>query len=272
LWRDRTLIWLAPTRVSWLTLERGRPRIVAKASVEVDPDFGVEPWQGALAALRPEAEKWRRSAVCVTVVLSNHFVRYVLVPASKGLHGAEEAQALARYHFTRVHGERSRGWEVRLGDSRARLPQIASAIDAALLEALRACFPATASPRLVSVQPYLMAAFNRWRDRFASEGAWFLLPEPGRACLALIAGERWLSLQNVRGDYDHPETWADLVARERLRTEAERIPATVLVHAPQAIATPLPGANWKGLVSGPFWPAGVTLPAESHYGAALTAT
>jgi hypothetical protein len=272
LWRDRLLVSIAPAAVSWVRLGRGRPRVLAKRTVEADPEFGAAPWDGALAALRAEGAAWCKDALTVTVVVSNHFARYVIVPPSPGLHGTEEARALARFHFARVHGERSREWEVRLDDSRAQVPRLACAVDADLLEALRACFPASATPRLASVQPYLMAAYNRWRSAFPLEGAWFLMVEPERACLALIVRERWLAVQNLRGAYDHADTWSELVEREHWRTNTEYIPETVLVHAPRGGAAPLRGAHWKDLITGTFWPDGVSLPADAHYGAALTAS
>ena len=87
----------------------------------------------------------------VTVVLSNHFARYTVVPPQVDA-TAEEELALARFHFAKIHGERARGWEVRIsraGDG----PRLACAIDASLLERLKACFPKGGKARLASVQP-----------------------------------------------------------------------------------------------------------------------
>ena len=274
LWRDRLLIFLAPSAVSWLKLRAGfKRRIGDKHTIEADPAYGPEPWQGAVAALRAEAEAWRNDALSVTVVLSNHFVRYVLVPASEGVRSIDEAHALARFHFSKVHGERCRNWDVRLGDPGAGAPQLACAIDAGLLPALRACFPKSARPRLASVQPYLMSAFNCWHARFPKAGAWFLLLEAERACLALIAGRRWITVQNAKGSYDHPDEWASLLDRERWRVNLDQVPETVLVHAPRPANVPLPREGaWKPLVTSAFWPAGISLPEDWRYASVLTAT
>lgn len=272
--RERVLVSVAPHEMSWLRLGAGfKPRIHAKRTVEVDPAYGPEPWQGAVAALRSEAGAWRKDSVAVTIVLSNHFVRYVVVPASEGVSGVDEAHALARFHFSKVHGERCRNWDVRLGDARARTPQLASAVDAGLLPALRACFPKQSRPRLVSVQPYLMSAFNCWRRQFPKSGAWLLLVEAERTCIALIAGRRWITVQNAKGSYDHPVEWASLLDRERWRVNFEQTPETVLVHTPRPASAPLPREGaWKLLVTNTFWPAGVSLPEDWRYAAALTAT
>ena len=67
----------------------------------------------------------------------------------------------------------------------------------ALLERLKACFPKGGKARLVSVQPALMAAYNGARDRIPREGAWLLLVEAGRACLARLAAHGWASVHHV---------------------------------------------------------------------------
>jgi len=272
--RERLLVSLAPAEVSWLRLGAGlKPRIVAKRTVEVDPAYGPESWQGAVAALRSETETWRKDPVSVTIVLSNHFARYALVPPSAGVSGMDEERALARFHFAKVHGERCRAWDVRVGDTRVSAPQVACAIDAGLLEALRACFPREARPQLVSVQPYLMSAFNCWRRQFPKAGAWFLLVEAERACLALIAGRRWITVQNAKGSYHHPDEWVNLLDRERWRVNLEQVPDTVLVHTPLLANAPPPRAgDWKLLVTKAFWPPGISLPEDSRYTAALTAS
>ena len=274
LWRDRLLVSLASAEVCWLRLSAAlKPRVLAKGSLRVDPAYGPEPWHGALAALRAEAEAWRRDRVSVTIVLSNHFVRYALVPQGTRVSGAEEEHALARYYFLKVHGEQSRTWDVRLSDARSSGAKVACAIDAGLLAALHACFPSDRRPRLVSVQPLLMAAFNCWRGQFPKTGAWLLLVEPGRACLALHSGRNWIAVQNTKGDYPDAEAWAHLLDLERWRTDLEHVPDTVFVHAPRRSGAQLTrhGAwNLRGLQLA--WPLGLGPLEDSAYAAALTAS
>jgi hypothetical protein len=140
------------------------------------------------------------------VVLSNHFVRYAIVPWTAGLDTAAEEEAYVRHHFAKVYGERAKTWALRWSDNGGT--RLASAIDQALLEALK-----QALPRLASVQPYLMAAINRCRASIPRSGAWLALVEADRACIALHAGGRWQSVQNAKG------AWLDLLERERHRAE-----------------------------------------------------
>lgn len=246
LWRDRVLVALAPDAVSWVRVRGAlKPRAVACGEAEADPAHGNEPWAGALSALRAAAEAWRNERVAVTVVLSNHFVRYALVdPPPRGV-SAEEGLALARFHFTRLHGERVQAWDVRVAPAKRGSPQVASAIDRALLAALEAVFAKPARARLVSVQPYLMSAYNRWRERFEPRGTWLVLPEPGRVCLALLAGETWGAVQSARSTADAPHDWLALLDREAQRTAIQPVPATVLARAATAADADAVETPWR---------------------------
>jgi hypothetical protein len=232
LWRDRLLVSLAPTSVSWVRLSGVfRPRVVAKHAVAVSGEAALEPWQGAVAVLQEEAERLRRERLAVTIVLSNHFVRYAVVPPLDRSARAVEALALARFHFSKIHGDRAAAWDVRLAPAAGGKPTLASAIDKALLDALKATFPPRGRARLVSVQPYTMSAFNFWRSKVGREGAWLLLVEPGTACLAMIARNEWITVQNVRSGYAASENWPALLDREKHRVNVPDVPKTVLTRS-----------------------------------------
>jgi hypothetical protein len=215
-------IGLSPSEVS-LARERGllRKAVVERKTLACDPAFGAQPWDGALQALKD-----CDPGLPATVVLSNHFVRYALVPWSDALDGEAEEDAYVRHHFARIHGERASGWALRWTD--AGPSRLASAIDKALLEALR-----QALPRLVSVQPYLMAAINRCRGAIPKAGAWLALVEADRACIALHAGGGWRSVQNAKG------AWLELLERERHRADGA-VPQLALVSG----IVPEPAAGW----------------------------
>jgi hypothetical protein len=233
LWRDRLLISLAPDAVAFARVAGGpRPRILAKEAFGCDPAFGTESWQGATAALAEAVLPLRGERLDATVVLSNHFVRYAVVPFDAGVTGPDEELALARFHFAKVHGERTRNWDVRLSEGPHGAGRLASAVDTELIQAIRACFPPQGKARLVSAQPYLMSAFNRWRGTVADEGTWLLLVEPQRTCLALYAARAWTAVHTVRGEFPGPENWAELLDRQQLRADLATAPRTVLVHAP----------------------------------------
>jgi hypothetical protein len=167
----------------------------------------------------------------VRVILSNAFVRYALVPWSDALSGAAEEAAYVRHHFLRVHGERAKGWTFRASPAPGRAPRLCSAIDTALLEQLKKSLK-----RLVSVQPALMAVFNRCRGEIPAGGAWLALVEPERACIALHAKGNWQAVQNARGE------WLAILERERHRLAGDA-PELVLLHSDETLPAEAPG--WK---------------------------
>jgi hypothetical protein len=206
---------------------------VGEQTVPCDPAFGTEAWQGAVAALR--TLQWARPSR-VEVILSNHFVRYAVIPWSGALAGAAEEQAYVRHHFAKIHGEKAKGWLVRASPASAGAPRLASAIDPALLEEIGRAFPRGGSARLVSVQPLLMSRFNAWREQLPASGAWLVIAEGERACVALHAARAWRSVQNARGP------WLELLERERYRAPAGEVPSLVLLAG---APTPAHSATWQ---------------------------
>ena len=199
LFPERLLVGLAPAELT-----------VGAKRYPCDPAFGAEPWHGALEALKGITFPRAR----VTVVLSNHFVRYALVPWNAALADPAEEEAYVRHHFAKIHGERAKSWVLRWSADAADAPRLATAIDAGLVDALKECFPVKGKARLVSIQPYLMAAANRAQAAVPASGAWLVFAERERSCVALHAGGRWRSVQNAKGP------WLATLEREWHRAEA----------------------------------------------------
>ena len=217
--RDRLYVSLEPESLAVCRV-RGFfvSRIVSKTRQEIDAQYGPAPWDGVVEALKKHLDALKAERLDVTIVLSNRLVRYALVPYDAALAGPEEGLALARFHFTRIYGERAKGWDLRLSEAAAGRPRIASGTDEGLVSALRACVPRGGRARLVSVQPYLMAAFNQWRggpQGKSGDGAWLVLLERDRACFALASRDGWHAVQSLR--LQDPQEVFELLEREALR-------------------------------------------------------
>jgi hypothetical protein len=198
-WRERVEVGFYPDR---LVLVRGK----ATESIALAPAAPPEPrWRAGLDAL---AGLEALTGAEVTVVLSSFFVRYALVPATEALVGAGERLAFARHCLARVYGSVAEGWVVRLSG------EVACGVELRLIDGLRSALAARGN-RLRSVQPRLMAAFNRHRRQLGEQPSWFVDVEPGLASLALLASRRWQSLRSVKL---RAESWEDelpgLLARE----------------------------------------------------------
>lgn len=185
---------------------------------------GAPPWQGALERLKASELGNAR----VAIELSNHFVRYALVPWTQALSTPVEEEAYVRHHFAKIHGERAKGWAVRASEAAPGEPRLASAVDSALIEALKKVFEGKKA-KLVSIQPALMARFNAARGALPADGAWLVVAEAERACVALHGGRAWRAVQNAKGN------WRATLERERHRVEGP-VPSLVLLagEAPPA--------------------------------------
>lgn len=166
----------------------------------------------------------------LTILLSNQFLRLQLVPWSDAIATPAELRDYARIGFEQVYGEDMSDWEIRIAPERAGAPRLAAALPLATLHRLRAAVTPT-RPRLVSVQPYLMAAFNRLVEPMRLGEFVFVLAEPARTCLLAARGGIW---QRVRVGGGHPGAGPLSAFLERewqiLGWTAERPPG-IYVHA-----------------------------------------
>jgi hypothetical protein len=178
----------------------------------------------------------------VQVTLCGNLVRYLALPWPDEVADADQAEgaALAAHHFRRVFGDAAEGWAVRFDAEEAGV-RLACAVQQSLLESLHAAAH-RAARRLVSVQPFLAAAFNGWRREFGRSGALFVTLEPERWCAALLGGGEWRSLRSGRLEGEVAAALIDLVARETALAGDEQLP--VRVYAP---AYPRLGAELEGL-------------------------
>ena len=211
----------------------------------------------ALAGLLARPEMVRGD---LTVLLSNHFVRYLLVPWRAEVDTPAELAAFARICCDQVFGNDA-GKQILL-TSREKAPgaRLAAALDATLMESLRDVVAASRL-RLVSVQPYLAAAFNRLRASFGQRDFVFVVAEPARSCLLVATGGAWSSVRASAAE-DQPQALADLIEREaQLLGLAEEGMPPVFVHAPRQGRIRLPDCH--GVT-----PRTIGLPVPDHLAAA----
>jgi hypothetical protein len=145
----------------------------------------------------------------LAIVLSNHFVRYAVLPWSSALKTEAEWAAYAQHAFVSIYGSDAANWQISLDRRSLGKSRVASAIDATLLGSLQEV------AGVVSVRPYLVSAFNARRRVFDGEAAWFVLQEPGRVTLALIADSEWKLVRTRQTHGDWRDALSDLIDRER---------------------------------------------------------
>jgi hypothetical protein len=197
-WRDRVELGFYPDRLV-LARAKGEQTVTVPAAQPQAPR-----WRSALDVL---AGLEALSKADVSVVLSNFFVRYTLVPLNAALTGASERLAVARHSLVRIHGPAAEGWIVRLSG------EVACGVDPLLVDGLRSVLTARAN-RFRSLQPRLMAAFNRYRRKLGYAPSWFVDVEPGLALLALVQAGSWQSLRSAKIGPAWEAELPALIARE----------------------------------------------------------
>lgn len=144
------------------------------------------------------------------VVLSNHLLRYAVLPWSPALTSDEEWEAYARHVFTDTYGADSAAWRIRLWDGGRRKSRVACAADAALLDSIAAL------DRVASIQPHLVNAFNARRGEFGRTPGWFVQHETGRLTLGLVSEGEWKLLRNRQAAENWRESLTDLLHSETM--------------------------------------------------------
>lgn len=224
-WRDRYVAVLCPERVALVR----RPAWAREWTLHGEaPCAGPGPLAAveALGGLLSRGDLGRGE---LTLLLSSHFVQYLLVPWSAQVASPAELAAFAGVCFDETFGGDHGTRELRTARERAPGARIAAALDTSLLQSLRAAAGASRL-RLVSIQPYLTATFDRLRGALARREFVFVLAEPTRCCVLVATGGRWRSLRNAAA-HARPRELANLVEREaQLAGLADEGMPAVFVH------------------------------------------
>lgn len=194
-WRERVTIELSPRAVTMLRHGRGlRAAMKDRKSLPVPTVEGAPAWQGAIDVLREVLTHPNIAPADATVVLSAHFVRYLLLPFNAEVTTTQEELAFGRARFVQVFGEAAQSWTLKLSAAQPGAPGVASAVPGPLLEAVTLLM--TASPlRLRSLQPSLMAICNQ-RSQLPRALAWLAIVEPGMLVLGAMQAGKWISLRS----------------------------------------------------------------------------
>ncbi|MCY1406284.1 hypothetical protein D3C76_607090 [compost metagenome] len=227
-WGERYIAVLGPTGVGLCRKRSGHCEWLGSVGF-ISDHFPA--WPVATETLeRLLAEQVRgRAELCV--LLSGHYNRFCRVPWSDQINSRDELQAYAGVCFEEVFGLSAQTWTFSLSTEAAGQARVAAAVPDELLLRLRT-LANNLSLRLVSVQPYLMAAFNRFDAQLAKDDFLFVVAEPGRSTLLLAREGHWQGVRSVCSP-DSDGALAALISREceLFDGDSER-PLPVYLHAP----------------------------------------
>lgn len=234
-WRSETLLLVAPERVALRRTARGlRPAPAHSSALAVSG--AARHWAAPLEALEALLADAPGRGGEARVVLSSDFVRYCLVPPSDLLVTREDEVRFAQQNFLRIHGAQAEGWSVRVGAGVPGGAAVASGVEQALVDALRALL-ARHGLRPAGLQPALMALFNRARGQLPAAPCRIVALEPGMAVSAVLA-PGWRDLRGQRVSGSPGEALERLIARERALEDEDTagietcvLPLLPLAHA-----------------------------------------
>ncbi len=182
MWRKRLRARVSPFEVS---LADGRG--IERFPVEESEDLSQ--WRHGLAVFSEQLALPRFSGkVSLEAELSNHFVRYLVIPQRKELRGRAELLAFVRHRFVHTYGASAQEWALCVsGDAPARM---AAAVDSSLVGALQALCKRSKS-KLRSVVPSFSAGFDQARLGHRPDRYWYVQAERARVCIGCVELGRW---------------------------------------------------------------------------------
>lgn len=161
-----------------------------------------------------ERPSWLRAGQ-LTVILGNTRVRYAALPWVDDFMHREERLSYARIAMSKLFGNATENWEIRLSEADYGAPWLASGVDRGLLEQLDTLAQACRW-RLLSVQPALMTVANEFRLRLAHGAIRLILMEKERAVIARIDDGCWQQVRTRRIQSQDVAALQDLIAQEVL--------------------------------------------------------
>ena len=269
-WRDEVRVALCPDRVILARVSgRWRPRVIAKQIVHC-AGLGIADWKPGIEALAPALAESRWKDADAAVIVSNHFVRYALVPWSAALVSDAEKLGWVRHHFVEVYGEAVANAQYRWSEEGPDAGCLASAIDGEFMDRIGSVFEGNGL-RLRSIQPYLMAVFNRFGRRAAGKAWWVLAAEPGHVCLASIARGRWHGIASRKIGADWQTEMRTVLDRELVLAGGADAPEAIFAYVPGIPSFQIPQWNKVPLRTlAPRALPGFSPHADAEYAMALT--
>ncbi len=202
LWRDQIQIFFAPGRVDMVRTFRG---MKVRQSPRISKVYGDQQaagmWKSSLQQLEQMIEEENASSALkgaeLRITLSNHFIRYVVVPPQQEITDPAELLAYANFRMREVYGERIDDWVMSISDWDPYRGTVCAAIARDLYHELEV-LALRRSTKLKQIEPYLTAAFDQWCEAFNDKRFWFVVIEPGRLCMISFANGEWQGIRNQR--------------------------------------------------------------------------
>lgn len=128
----------------------------------------------------------------VRFVISNHFVRYGVLPWQAGVSARQDWLALAQHDFRKRFGPVADQWQVRVSLNGYGKSVVTSAVDQALLDDLQT-LAQTQQWQIVSIEPILTSVLQAQHNsqKQSPQNTWLIIAEPERVLLCETNQQEW---------------------------------------------------------------------------------
>lgn len=244
LWRDQIQVYLAPQRIDWVRLSHGlKPVQTEKVilSCEHMPEQSI--WASPLQQLEQLAQHAAKTEM--KVVVSNHFVRYVVLPPQSEISSPEEVYSYASFRMREIYGAQTDAWTLSVSNWDPIDGAICAAINRELLTGLEE-ITVRHGIKLIGVEPYLASAVDHWCQQLSGERTYFALVETGRLCVAVWLNGVWHSIRNQKILQSIPNELLAILDQEAILSGYKTSAEQVYVFSPEQpeLAFP-PDSGWQ---------------------------
>lgn len=238
LWRDQIQVYFAPYRIDWVRMSRGlKPIQLEKVMMPCASVLEQSAWIPPLQQLEQLAQGATKTQM--RIVISNHFVRYVVLPPQSDISSPEEVYSYAAFKMREIYGAQITAWELSVSDWDPIIGAICAAVNRELLTRLKE-ITARHDIKLVGVEPYLASTIDHWQQQLTGERIYFALIETGRLCVAVWLDGIWHSIRNQKILQSAPNELLAILDQEAILS-GQKIPVEqVYVFAPEQPELVLP--------------------------------
>lgn len=191
-----------------------RRRVVSQAILPATPSHASD-WLPALKILTEWLADNELGKADVTILLSNCFVRFAMLPFSDDVSNRVERLTIAGLLFESIYGEAAKQWKLALDDEEYGEPSLVAAMDAALWDALNQV-GLSGRLRKISVRPYAASVVNAFRNQILSDNCLLTVIEHGQAIFFKIKGNKAVGVLKANLKLNTAQEISSLLQRELL--------------------------------------------------------
>ena len=197
---NKLIVTLDPAHITIFQRRLGWRNEACKVDViAMNAAEAVAAWQAPVSALHNWLKQHQLRLSRVDYIISDRFVRYLVLPWSDALRNKAEINAFARIQFETYFGESPDHWSIKSDFEGYGEAGISCAVPKDLLQALSTF--EEKKIRVSSIQPRWIYVFKGMRGRIPKrDNALLMSLEPGQCVLATLKNGVWQSIRTVKLD------------------------------------------------------------------------